>query len=75
MGCAHVPLEECRTVALEVIACATQLNSWVMVALNRKLTMCDMHVFGYNPKWSCNLHTWGEVSVVKVRKNTKTGDH
>ena len=61
--------------ALEAIACATQLDGLVTVTLNGKQVTRDMHVFGANPKWACNLHTCGEDSVVKVGKNAKTGDH
>ena len=54
-------------VTLEAIACATQLDGLVVIDLNGKVTMWDMHMFGANPKWTKNLQVWGEGRVVTVR--------
>ena len=45
-----------------------------MIKVNGKLAMYDMHMFGANPKWTRNLHLWGEAKVVTVGKDSKTGD-
>ena len=74
MGGAQIPLGERGKVALEAIACATQLDGLVAVELKGKVATRDMHVYGANPRWACNLHTWGEAGVVKIGKNSKTGD-
>ena len=74
MGGAQVPLGERGKVALEAIACATQLDGLVVIELQGKVATRDIHVYGANPKWACNLHTWGEAGVVKIGKNSKTGD-
>ena len=74
MGGALVPDEMQAKVALEAIACATQLDSLVVIELNGKVEMWDMHMFGANPKWTKNLQVWGEGGVITVRKDSKTGD-
>ena len=71
MGGALIPLGERGKVALEAIACTTQLDGLVAVELKGKVATHDVHVHGANPRWACNLHTWGEVGVVKVGKNSK----
>ena len=41
----------------------------------KSLKRLRQDVFGANPKWACNLHTWGEAGVVKDGKNAKIGNH
>ena len=55
MGGAMLWDKMCGKVALKAIACATQLDGLVLIELNDKLTMHDMHMFGVNPKWTRNL--------------------
>ena len=60
--------------ALEAIACATQLDGLVVVEIKGKLATHDMHMFGANSTWSKKLHVWGEAGVVAEGKDSKTGD-
>jgi len=55
MGGAMVPDDVQAKVALNTKSCATQLDGLAMVEVNGKIAMCDMHMFGVNPKWSRNL--------------------
>ena len=74
MGAARVPGDIKSKVALEAIACATQLDGLVVVDVKGKPTTRDAHMFGVNPSWSSKLHVWGEAGVVAEGKDGKTGD-
>ena len=50
MGGALVPDELQAKVALEAIACVTQLDGLAIVRVNGKETTHDVHMFGANPK-------------------------
>ena len=75
MGAAWVPEDVKSKVALEAIACATQLDGLVVVDVKGKLATHDVHMFGVNPSWSSKLRIWGEAGVVAEGKDSKTGDH
>ena len=55
--------------------CGTQLDRLRVVTLGEETATRDIFMFGKNPGWSKNLHTWGEAGVVKEGRNSKTGDH
>ena len=74
MGGALVLGDMCGKVTLEMIQCTTQLDGLVVIEINGKLAMHDMHMFGVNPKWTRILHIWGEAGVMTVNKDSKTGD-
>ncbi len=74
MGGALVPDELHAKVAIEEIACATQLDGLTVVTVNGKEATHDVHMFGANPKWTANLCVWGEGAIVTVRKDSKTGN-
>jgi hypothetical protein len=74
MGAAMVPEDVKSKVALEAIACATQLDGLVVVDVKGKMATRDAHMFGANPSWSGKLRVWGEAGVVTEGKNGKTGD-
>ena len=74
MGAARVPEDVKSKVALEAIACATQLDGLVVVDVKGKQATRDMHMFGANPSWSGKLRIWGEAGVVAEGKDGKTGD-
>ena len=74
MGGALVPDELHAKVALEAIACATQLDGLTVVTFNGKEAMCDIHKFDVNPKWTANLQVQGEGAVVTVGKDSKIGN-
>ena len=71
MGGALVPDELHAKVALEAIACATQLDGLTVVSVNEKEAMRDIHMFGVNLKWTANLHVWGEGAIVTWEKTPK----
>ena len=55
MGGDLIPDDLRVKVALEAIACVTQLDGLVKIDLNGKFATRDMHMFGANPKWTKNL--------------------
>jgi hypothetical protein len=74
MGAARVPENMKSKVALEAIACATNLDELVVVDVKGQLVTLDVHMFGANPSWSNRLRVWGEARVVAEGKDSKTGD-
>ena len=58
-------------VALEAITLATQLDGLTVVTVNGKEATRDVHMFGAIPKWTANLHVWGEGAIVTVGKDSK----
>ena len=60
MGGALVPDKLHAKVALEKIACATQLDSLTVVTVNGKEAMRDVPMFGANPKWTTITYQYGE---------------
>ena len=74
MGGALIPDDLHGKVALEAVACATQLDGLVVIEVSGKIAMRDVHMFSVNPKWTRNLQVWGEAGVMTVRKDSKTGD-
>ena len=74
MGGTLVPDKLHAKVALEAIACATQLDGLTVVTVNGKEAMRDVHMFGANPKRTTNLRVWGEGAIVTVGKDSKTGN-
>lgn len=61
-------------VALDAIACATQLEGLVIIEMKGKVATHDVHVFSVNPTWSKNLCVCGEAGVVAKGKDSKTGN-
>ena len=59
-----VPDDLHAKVALEAIACATQLDGLVVDDVSGRIVMHDMHMFGAKPMWSRNLCIWGKMGVV-----------
>jgi hypothetical protein len=55
MGGALVPDNLHAKVALEAIACMTQLDGLVVIDLNGKVATQHVHMFGANPKRTKNL--------------------
>jgi hypothetical protein len=74
MGAARVPEGVKCKVALEAIACATQLDGLVVVDVKGKMATRDVHMFGANPLWSSKLKVWAEAGIVAEGKDAKTGD-
>ena len=74
MGAARIPEDIKCKVALEAIACATQLDGLVVVDMKGKSATRDVHVFGVNPSWSNKLKVWAKAGVVAEGKDAKTGD-
>ena len=64
MGATRVPEDIKSKVALEAIACATQLDGLVVVDVKGKMATRDVHMFGANPSWASKLKVWGEAGVV-----------
>lgn len=74
IGGAFVPEDLRAKVVLVVVACATQLDSLVMVDVNGKLATCNTHTFGVKDMWSQNLCIWRSTGAVTVGKYLKTAD-
>ena len=74
MNGAYVPPTTRAKVAIEAIKTATSLDGLRVVTLGGKEASRDEHVFGSNPSWVDNMHTFGEAAVVTEGKNSKTGD-
>ena len=74
IGAANIPNDIRGKVAMEALKCATQLDRLKVVTLGNQTTTCDILMFGKNPNWAKNLHTWGQAIVVKEGKDGKTGD-
>ena len=74
MGAARVPEDIKSKVALEAIACTTQLDGLVVVDVKGKLATGDVYMFGANPSWPSMLNVWGKAGVVTEGKDGKTGD-
>lgn len=58
-------------IALEAVACATQLDGLVVEEVNGNQ---DVHKFRANLTWVENLHIWVTARVMKVGNDSKTGD-
>ena len=74
MGGALIPDHLQAKVALQAIACVTQLDGLVVIEVSGKIATSDVHMFGANPKGTKNLQVWGEAQAVTVKKECKTGD-
>jgi hypothetical protein len=55
MGATRVPEDIKSKVALEAVACATQLDGLVVVDVKGQMATRDLHMFGANPSWSNRL--------------------
>ena len=74
IGAANIRNDVRGKVAMEVLKCATQLNGLKVVTLGNQMTTRDILMFGKNPNWAKDLHTWGEAGVIKEGKDRKTVD-
>ena len=71
MGTARVSEDVKSKIALEAIACATQLDGLVVVDIKGKLATRDAHMFGANPSWSGKLRVWGKLAWSQRAKTVR----
>ena len=74
MGAAHIPNEAHGKVAIKALKYTTQLDGLKVVIIEAHTATRDVNMFDENPRWSRNLHTWGEAGIVKIRKDGKMDD-
>ena len=74
LGAANIPTDVRGKICLEAISHAIQVDGLVAVTVNGKTASRDEHVYGKLPNWTQNMHTFGEMAVVKEKKNKKLGD-
>eukprot|EP00956_Cyclotella_meneghiniana_P017443 scaffold28424_cov41-Cyclotella_meneghiniana.AAC.3 len=60
-------------VAVEAITTACQLDGLKLVELNGVTATHNVHMYGKNPSWICNMRKFGELGVVAEGKNKKFG--